>query len=350
MKTYDVIIIGGGPSGLGVARCLQLCKIKNFTILEGKNVASTFYDWPAQMKFITPSFIGNQFGAVDLNSISPDTSPGLHLQKEHPNGLEYAKYINTFSSHFKIPIISETLVIGINKTNNIFIINTNKVTYKSRFVIWAGGEYSNPKTMPNTFHISSIKNYDILDKKHYNIIGGYESGSGLATYLSSKNIKIDIYDKQNPWKDWNTDPSKVLSVYTYENFLKEKTRGFITTHPNTYIHNTQLLNSPDTNILCTGFVGSSKQVSNLFYFDIEQKPVLDKNDQSTKIENIFLCGPEVRQGKNIFCFVYKFRQRFPVVASAIANKLGKSSRALSEYKRQNMWLTDLSCCEDECKC
>ena len=36
---------------------------------------------------------------------------------------------------------------------------------------------------------------------------------------------------------------------------------------------------------------------------------------------MFLCGT-VRHGKENFCFIYKYRQRFAVVAQAIASSLG----------------------------
>ena len=40
-------------------------------------------------------------------------------------------------------------------------------------------------------------------------------------------------------------------------------------------------------------------------------------DESTKVPGVFLVGPSVRHGKLSFCFIYKFRQRFGIVANAI---------------------------------
>ena len=39
-------------------------------------------------------------------------------------------------------------------------------------------------------------------------------------------------------------------------------------------------------------------------------PKLTKCDESTICPGLFLCGPQVRQDDQIFCFVYKYRQRF----------------------------------------
>jgi len=57
----------------------------------------------------------------------------------------------------------------------------------------------------------------------------------------------------------------------------------------------------------------------------------------------------------IFCFIYKFRQRFAIVAESIAKKLGKQNeesvqKVITEYKQKNFYLKDLSCCENECAC
>ena len=58
----------------------------------------------------------------------------------------------------------------------------------------------------------------------------------------------------------------------------------------------------------------------------------------------------VRHEDAIFCFIYKFRQRFAVVANAIAQQLGIDTEPLEVYRKKQMFLDDLSCCEEECAC
>ena len=63
----------------------------------------------------------------------------------------------------------------------------------------------------------------------------------------------------------------------------------------------------------------------------------------------FLAGPAVRHGELSFCFVYKFRQRFGVVADAIARQLGRETdQAVEACRKMNMFLDDLSCCKAAC--
>ena len=51
----DAVIVGAGPSGIGVGIILQKMGI-NFAILDRNSVGSSFLKWPKQMKLLTPSF------------------------------------------------------------------------------------------------------------------------------------------------------------------------------------------------------------------------------------------------------------------------------------------------------
>ena len=64
---------------------------------------------------------------------------------------------------------------------------------------------------------------------------------------------------------------------------------------------------------------------------------------------LFLVGPSVRHGELSFCFIYKFRQRFGIVADAICRGLGRDTKlAVEEARKTNMYLDDLTCCKVEC--
>ena len=70
-------------------------------------------------------------------------------------------------------------------------------------------------------------------------------------------------------------------------------------------------------------------------------PLLTKEDESTKVPGVFLVGPTVRHGELSFCFIYKFRQRFGIVANAICRGLGRDTTAAVEAcRKMNMYLDD----------
>ena len=102
-------------------------------------------------------------------------------------------------------------------------------------------------------------------------------------------------------------------------------------------------------ILCTGFDSSLKQIAPLFDWS-NGYATLTQEDESTLTPGLFVVGPSVRHGDLIFCFIYKFRQRFAVVSNAIAQRLRIDPTPLESYRREGLFLDDLSCCNNDCVC
>ena len=103
-KDYDVIVVGGGAAGLGVSIALTHAGIEDFIVLERHVVGASFALWPAETRFITPSFPTNSTGMLDLNSIAIGVSPAYSLEVEHPTGPEYALHLQGVASYFQLPI------------------------------------------------------------------------------------------------------------------------------------------------------------------------------------------------------------------------------------------------------
>ena len=101
-------------------------------------------------------------------------------------------------------------------------------------------------------------------------------------------------------------------------------------------------------LLAGGFAGSHRLVADLFERRDDGVPLLSEHDESTTVPGLFLCGPAVRHANHVFCFIYKYRQRFAVVAKAIATSLGLPADELENYRQWGMYLDDLSCCGEEC--
>ena len=101
VKPYDVVVVGGGAAGVGVAIALKHAGIKNFVVLERHTVGASFASWPAETRFITPSFPSNSIGMLDLNSIAIGVSPAYSLEVEHPTGEEYASHLQGGRESFR---------------------------------------------------------------------------------------------------------------------------------------------------------------------------------------------------------------------------------------------------------
>lgn len=364
---FDIIIIGAGPAGIGMGIFFEKSGIKNYKILERDKVGASFINWPSYTRFISPSFSGNFFNAVDLNAITPDTSPAFTLKTEHPNGKEYAQYLELLVNHFKLKISEGTTVESVQKEGDVFLVETDKWEYKSHFVIWAGGEFSNPADVAfegSDLCVHSSVAEDFPDDE-YTIIGGYESGMELAAHLLKEGKLASVIDANEPWEENGSDSSISLAPAT-----RDRLKPFIGT-PNLRLYSesrvakveqqgeeykitmedgAELL-SPTRPILATGYNPLPSIMEGLFEQGEHDNVILTENDESTITPGLFLVGPSVRHRGAIFCFIYKFRQRFPIVAETIAQELGVDiEEVVEEYKKANMYLKDLACCTDECTC
>ena len=69
-----------------------------------------------------------------------------------------------------------------------------------------------------------------------------------------------------------------------------------------------------------------------------------------RFRNVFLTGPTVVHDKAVFCFIYKYRQRWAIVAREILMRMGRFSDVIAHYKSKGFMLDDLSCCANTCSC
>ena len=92
-EPFDVIIVGAGAAGVGVAIALGQAGIENILLVDRDTVGSSFASWPEETRFITPSFPSNSIGMLDLNSIAIGVSPAFSMRVEHPTGQEYASHL-----------------------------------------------------------------------------------------------------------------------------------------------------------------------------------------------------------------------------------------------------------------
>ena len=310
------------------------------------------------------------FKMPDLNAVTPDTSPAFELLTEHPTGEEYAVYLEQVSKFFELSISTDVEVESIVDQKEGFFLNTNHGKYASRFVIWAAGEYQYPKS--NSFkgdhlcaHYSTINSFSDIMGKESVVIGAYESGFDAAINLAHEGKEVTLIDSSNYIELIKSDSSYSLSPFTRDR--TKEVLDSIEYYADTRVQKVEFLNakyiittddnqsfiSDDEPINCTGFDTSLKIVKGLFKFD-QGYPLLNDFDESECTENFFLVGPQVKHGPALFCFIYKYRQRFAIVAEEIAKRhhvpSNKIEEILKDYKYNSFYLQDLSCCDDECVC
>ena len=220
----DVIIVGAGAAGVGCALMLTktfgLDASRVLLIERGESVGETFRRWPAEMRFISPSF--NQQGwtsSFDLNSIAHGTSPAYSLHTEHPSGNEYADYLNALAIAAELRVRTMTEVVSVQAEGvkggpplfSVGVSATSKPFHESRilhskpgvlagkekggksccapranfekltarYVVWAAGEFQYPADSSSTvagaelcMHNSLVRSWANLPGDDFVLIGG----------------------------------------------------------------------------------------------------------------------------------------------------------------------------------
>ncbi|MGL5834940.1 MAG: NAD(P)/FAD-dependent oxidoreductase [Waterburya sp.] len=366
---FEVVIVGAGAAGIGCGVVLKDLGIENFVILERHQVGASFSLWPEEMRLITPSFPSHGFGLLDLNAVVLNTSPALSFRREHLTGKEYALYLETVAEHFQLPVQTETEVKTIEALpqGKGFIIQTSRGELRSQFVIWAAGEFQYPHLNPFPganlcIHNSQVRSWADLEGDEFVIVGGYESGVDAASNLAALGKKVKLLDRKSSWSNLDSDPSISLSPYSLKRLEIAYSLGLVELIGEQHIEAVKAVKngyvveseyekwfSSTPPILCTGFDSSLKQIAPLFDWS-NGYAALTEADESTLTPGLFVVGPSIRHGELIFCFIYKFRQRFAVVGNAIAQRLGIATTPLEVYRREGLFLDDLSCCSNDCVC
>ncbi|MEM9160852.1 MAG: NAD(P)/FAD-dependent oxidoreductase [Verrucomicrobiota bacterium] len=367
---FDVAIVGAGPAGLGCALALREIGLENFTILERDGVGSSFQRWPNEMRLITPSFHSNPFYATDLNSVSPRTSPGDLFDTEHLSGRQYAAYLEAVVDHYDLPVREDCAVSEMRSDDDGFVLETDEGEMRARFVIWATGEFSFPDSEPfpggDLCRIASrVRSWQDVDGDEFVVIGGYESGMDAAYHLAARGCKVKVLSRGEPWKVDDPDPSVSLSPFTKERLSRmaralpdgiellgrsevieviQEGEGYRVFTLDGASHETS--RKP---ILATGFESGIKRQIPSFFNWKDGKPVFSEVDSSTLYPNLFYSGPSLVHRDSKFCFIYKFRARFGVIAQEIGRRIGVDTSSLSDWERRGFLIEDLDCCVD-CKC
>uniref|UniRef100_A0A7S0LH77 Uncharacterized protein n=1 Tax=Coccolithus braarudii TaxID=221442 RepID=A0A7S0LH77_9EUKA len=260
-------------------------------------------------------------------------------------------------------------------------------------------------------HNSRVRSWAQHPGDNFVVIGGYESGADAAVNLAKAGKQCTVLASTAAWNVQTADPSTELAPYTGQR-LRDVTAAGFSPRPkllaplrvlrveaaaeggfnvvaawkateDLQLHQLRkpivggedclgaearlpgegkevLVHTPHPPVLATGFEGSvASAARHLFNLadDSDDKakgclagaPMLTAEDESTKAPGVFLVGPSVRHGKLSFCFVYKFRQRFAIVANAICRGLGRdTTSAVEACRKMNMYLDDFTCCKSSC--
>ncbi|MEL6659691.1 MAG: YpdA family putative bacillithiol disulfide reductase [Bacteroidota bacterium] len=222
MTAYDLIIIGGGPSGLNVGLAAEKAGL-NFLILEKGVLVNSIYHFPTNMTFFSTS---KNLEIGDTPFISHTDKPTRKEALEYYRRLQQAYNLKVKMYE---PVQRMEAVVG----EDGYEIQTAKGTYRARSVVVATGFYDTPRML-------GVPGEDLPKVKHYYddahpyvgqkvlVIGAANSACDVALETYQKGAEVtmavrehELYPKVKYWIKPNI-----------ENRIKE---GSIEAHFNTVV-------------------------------------------------------------------------------------------------------------------
>ncbi|MFM8393759.1 MAG: YpdA family putative bacillithiol disulfide reductase [Acidobacteriota bacterium] len=190
MEDLDLLIIGGGPTGLACAIEASRAGLR-YLVIEKGCLANSLYNYPTQLTFFTtPELL--EIG--DLPFV---------CEREKPNRIEALKYYRRVAESYQLRIHQYEKVIGLRGVDGAFTVRTVSVpdgvesSYQSRKVIIAMGYYDLPNLMgiPGE-NLPKVAHYYRDAHPYYNrevaVIGGANSAALAALDLWRHGARVTL--------------------------------------------------------------------------------------------------------------------------------------------------------------
>lgn len=287
---YDLIIIGGGPSGIAAA--IEASKSNlTYTILEKGYLVNSIYNFPTNMTFFSTS---QKLEIGDVPFISHVEKPTRKEALEY-----YRRVVNSYSLNIKF----RTEVKRVEGEKLSFKVHTNKGQYESKYLVVATGYYDVPRNL-------NVEGESLTKVKHYYddahpyigmnvlVVGAANSACDVAleTWQKGANVTMvirgaELYQKVKYW-----------ILPNIENRIKEGSiAAYFNTTVNMISEKSVLLNTPngieeienDYVLAMTGYKPNYKFLSSIgitFEQSKAEKPNYNEDTLESNVNNLFLAG------------------------------------------------------------
>lgn len=185
----DLIIIGGGPTGIQVGVEAQKEGL-DYIILEKGVLVNSIYHFPSNMTFFSTS---KNLEIADIPFIS-------HADK--PTRKEALEYYRRIVESYDLSIAYYTQVEGIHKLDSYFEVSTSKNKFRAKSVVVATGFYDTPRLLqvPGE-QLPKVKHY--YDEahpyvgQHVLVVGAANSACDVALETWQKGAQVTMAIREN---------------------------------------------------------------------------------------------------------------------------------------------------------
>lgn len=190
-NSYNTIVIGAGQAGLAMGYYLKQ-KSLPFLIVDSKSrVGDSWRYRYDSLTLFTPR--------------SHSALPGMNIEGD-PNGYpkkdEIADYLESYSTHYDLPVQLETGVIKLSKENELFHLVTTKGEYVAKNIVIATGPFQKPfvpsikeEVSKDIFqvHAADYRNPTQLKDGTTLVVGAGNSGVQIATEVAdSREVYLSV--------------------------------------------------------------------------------------------------------------------------------------------------------------
>lgn len=285
----DIIIIGGGPTGISCGIAASKAGLE-YVILEKGVLVNSIYNFPANMTFFSTS-TKLEIGGVPFIS-----------HNDKPTRQEALEYYRRLADAYQLNIHYQEPVSNVTKEEN-FRVTTAKSSYTTRSIVIATGFYDKPRMLNIPGEgLAKVKHYydeaHLYIKQNIVVVGGANSACDVAleTWQKGANVTMvvredELYHKVKYWilpNIKNRISEGSIKAYFNSNLMAVRpdtvdisTPEGIITIPNDYVL-AMTGYQPDYQWLQT--VGI--QINN----DDKSTPQYDENSFESNIKGIYLAG------------------------------------------------------------
>jgi putative flavoprotein involved in K+ transport len=194
MENFDVIVIGGGQSGLAVGYYLRRSGLF-FAILDNQKEAggAWLHTWKS-LRLFSPAQWSSLPGMI--------MAGGSDYYPTRDVTIEYLQY---YESKYNLPVRRKQQVLSVEKVNDVFQIRTSEDILFARVVVNATGSFGNPylpdflgasEFKGNIIHSSQYQSPETLEGKRVAIVGEGNSGAQILAEVSKVTDTLWITQKE----------------------------------------------------------------------------------------------------------------------------------------------------------
>jgi thioredoxin reductase (NADPH) len=324
MKSYDVVIVGAGPAGLGCAISAVKRNI-NVLLMDKGNVVNAIIDFPVNMTFFSTA------DALELHNMP------FNSMNFRPNRTETVRYYHSLVKHYNISTETLATVTSVAKKGDIFEIHflksgVNQIILSKKVVI-ATGFYDNPNRL-------EVEGEDLDHVSHYYrdpltnfdqdvvIVGGKNSAVEAALELHRTGARVSIVHRRKAIKEsvkyWVL-PDIVNRIN--ENSIKAYLNSRVKRITNEYVeiengHGIQKIPASAVYLLTGYHPDISLLDKSGVHFDKKSlEPVIDPKSLESNIDGLYLAGSIIAGRNANKIFIENSREHGEKVLSDIEIKL-----------------------------